>query len=112
MNNLAELYRITGRYEESESLYERALVIMEESSGKNSSNLVLTLDNLASVHLALGKTEIAVKEMMRAAGIDDYLISQVLSVTSERQKMDYIDMIRLRVDGFLSAAIFTALSLA
>ena len=47
LNNLALLYRDTGRYAEAEPLYERALVILDKSLPPDHPNLVLVRENYA-----------------------------------------------------------------
>ena len=47
LNNLAELYRTQGKYEEAEPLYQRALIIYEQVLGADHPNTALSLNNLA-----------------------------------------------------------------
>ncbi|WP_086936162.1 tetratricopeptide repeat protein [Chamaesiphon minutus] len=46
LNNLAELYRSTGRYAAAEPLYVRALEILEQSLGINHPNTQTIRENL------------------------------------------------------------------
>ena len=54
--SLAELYRVQGRYEEAEPLYERALVIQEKILGLEHSDLVSLVEIYADLLRNLGRT--------------------------------------------------------
>ena len=47
LNNLAGLYRTQGRYAEAESLYQRALVILEKALGLEHPHVAQALENYA-----------------------------------------------------------------
>jgi tetratricopeptide (TPR) repeat protein len=55
LNNLAELYRVQGKYAEAEPLYQRALAILEEALGPHHPHLATSLNNLALLYRAGGK---------------------------------------------------------
>jgi tetratricopeptide (TPR) repeat protein len=55
LNNLAELYRSTGRYTEAESLYLRSLTIREQELGPNHPDTSASLNNLASLYKSTGR---------------------------------------------------------
>jgi tetratricopeptide (TPR) repeat protein len=60
LNNLADLYRVQGKYTEAEPLYKRSLEISEEISGKDSSgfwryNMANSLNGLAELYRAQKK---------------------------------------------------------
>ena len=46
LNNLAEVYRLTRRYDEAEPLYKRAIAL-DESAGEDNPGLATSLNNLA-----------------------------------------------------------------
>ncbi len=50
LNNLAELYRAQGNYEQAEPLYRRALAIDEKALGPEHPGLATDLNNLAGLY--------------------------------------------------------------
>ena len=58
-NNLAELYRIQGRWAEAEALYTEALQALEKAYGSQHASVGTALHNLAGCHLAKGDHETA-----------------------------------------------------
>ncbi len=60
MNNLAELYKETGRYDDAEPLYVRALDLREQSLGPDHPRTLISTFNLGDLYVAsddLGKAE-------------------------------------------------------
>ena len=55
LNNLAELYRATGRYAQAEPLYERAIAIGEKALGPEHPDLATRLNNLAGLYRDTGR---------------------------------------------------------
>ncbi len=55
LNNLAELYRVQGRYAEAEPLHKRALAIREKALGPEHPDVAQSLNNLALLYPAQGK---------------------------------------------------------
>jgi tetratricopeptide (TPR) repeat protein len=53
--NLAELYRVQGRYANAEPLFKRSLAINEKAFGPDHPNVALLLNNLASLYVAQGR---------------------------------------------------------
>jgi tetratricopeptide (TPR) repeat protein len=54
LNNLAEVYRLTRRYDEAEPLYKRAITL-DESAGEDNPGLATSLNNLALLYRAQGR---------------------------------------------------------
>lgn len=50
LNNLANLYKLQGRYSEAEPLYRRALSIYEQQLGSDHPDVALNLNNLATLY--------------------------------------------------------------
>jgi tetratricopeptide (TPR) repeat protein len=55
LNNLAELYRSQGRYEEAEPLYLQALELGQRLLGENHPDVATSLNNLALLYNTQGK---------------------------------------------------------
>jgi Tetratricopeptide repeat len=47
LNNLAKLYRVTGRYAEAEPLCQRPLAIDEKALGPDHPSVAMSLNNMA-----------------------------------------------------------------
>ena len=56
LNNLAALYDNQGKYDEAESLYQRALAIREKVLGSDHPDTAETRNNLAVLHSSIGET--------------------------------------------------------
>ena len=56
LNNLAQLYETQGRYDEAESLYQRALATRERVLGPDHPRVALSLNNLARLYLSRAAT--------------------------------------------------------
>ncbi len=67
--NLAEAYRICGKYEQSEENYKQALAITEELRGKDHAAVGSILQELAQLCQRQGKTDEAKEHQERAAAI-------------------------------------------
>jgi len=57
LNKLADLYRLQGKYEKAEPLYQRCLGIYEKALGKDHPSVVAVLNNLAELYKYQGKYE-------------------------------------------------------
>ena len=76
LNNLAELYREQGKYEEAEPLYRRAIAIGEKVLGPEHPRLAIWLNNLALLYLALGKYGEAEPLYRRSLGIFEKVLGK------------------------------------
>ena len=90
MSGLAELYRTTGEYQKAEPLSRRTLEIWEKAFGPDHPNVATGLNNLGILYAALGRYDNAFTYMLRAQDIDRKLIDQVMSFTSEDQKLKFL----------------------
>ena len=66
MNNLAILFRATGRYEEAEPLYTRALELYREVLGERHPGTITSMNNLAALYDATGRYDEAERLYTRA----------------------------------------------
>lgn len=71
INNIAVVYCENAKYEEAESLFQRALKIDEASFGKDHPNVARDLNNLATLYQATGRLKEAEPLMERALKIDE-----------------------------------------
>ena len=59
LNNLAFFYKSEGSFEQARPLYERAVVIREAKRGPRHQDTIVSKNNLAELHLAMGDEEAA-----------------------------------------------------
>jgi len=102
LNILAELYRTTGDFDRAETLFKKALTIIEKSFGPEHIQVATILNNMAVLHAGEGHFEKSHKLLMRAQKIDDKLIDQVMTFTSEDQKIKFLSEKKWELNGFLS----------
>ena len=57
LNNLAELYRSQGRYEEAEPLLQKSLELSQRLLGEDHPNVALSYNNLAELYRSQGRYE-------------------------------------------------------
>ncbi len=57
LNNLAEVYRLEGRYAEAEPLFKRALAIFEKALGPEHPNVATGLENYAALLRKTGRAD-------------------------------------------------------
>jgi tetratricopeptide (TPR) repeat protein len=69
LNNLAELYRVQGKYNLAEPLYQRGLAIIEKALGPDHAHVGSVCNNLAALYQAQGKYELAEPLHQRALTI-------------------------------------------
>ena len=66
LNNLAAVYRVRGRYGESEKLYQRALALENNNGGSVSATKANVLHNLAVLYLETGRYTLAEQNALQA----------------------------------------------
>jgi len=71
LNNLANLYKMEGRYSEAERLYRRALQIQEKSLGPSHPMVAGDLNNLGNLYLTEGRYADSEASLERSLSIQD-----------------------------------------
>ncbi len=69
LNNLAELYRAQGKYDQADPLHKRSLAINEKALGPEHPNVATSLENYGALLRATGRPEKAQAILKRAAAI-------------------------------------------
>lgn len=69
MNNLAMLYKTTGKYTAAEPLYKKSLAASEKLLGSDHPDLAVPLNNLALYYQSQGKRQSAQKYADRAVAV-------------------------------------------
>jgi CHAT domain-containing protein/Tfp pilus assembly protein PilF len=101
LNDLAVIKQRQGDSQTAELLYRQAANILKTTLGTHP-EYSLSLVNLATCRLTMGKQDEALDLFLQAATIDDRMIGQVFSITSERQRRMYLKRLEYRFHLFLS----------
>ena len=102
LNNLAELYRSMGRQSEAEPLYRQCLEIIDRQLGKNHPDYATTLNSLAVLLVATDRLQEALQLMQEAASIEDKILGQIFSISSDTQRLSYLEQKYPQLEGFFS----------
>ncbi|MEB3885622.1 CHAT domain-containing tetratricopeptide repeat protein [Lyngbya sp. CCY1209] len=102
LNNLAELYRAMGRFSDAEPLYLEAREIDKRQLGENHPSYAASLNNLAGLMATMNRPRKALQLMQEAADIQNRIIGEILSISSDRQRLDYLQQNYWLLEQFLS----------
>jgi tetratricopeptide (TPR) repeat protein len=102
LSNLASLAQDRGDMRTAERLYRQALDIRREALGESHPDYALTLMSLASVLVSAGRADEALQLMAEAMGIEQAFIAQVFALSSETQRITFLQRLWGKVDVFLS----------
>ncbi|HEY5706735.1 MAG TPA: CHAT domain-containing tetratricopeptide repeat protein [Terrimicrobiaceae bacterium] len=89
LNNLAGIYHSKGDYAKAEPLLQRAMAIREKTLGPEHPDTATSLDNLAGLAIDRGLISDARGFAARAVGAHEGVLANILSFTSEQQRMAY-----------------------
>lgn len=104
LSNLGVLSMSRGDYTGAEPLLREALEITQKALGEGHPDVAHLLNNLALCCVATIWQGEVLLLMKQAAIVDDQVVGQVFSLSSEHQRMEYLKTLRGRFDGFLSFA--------
>jgi CHAT domain-containing protein/tetratricopeptide (TPR) repeat protein len=102
LNNLAYLYRTMGRFSEAEPLYWQAQQIVAAKLGKNHPHYAANLHNLSGLQAATDRPYQALPLMQDAAKIQSQILGQIFSISSDNQRLTYLQQTRGEFYAFLS----------
>ena len=102
LNDLALLYKSMGEYGEAIPLLQQALKIRHQSLGSKHPHFAYFLYNLALLYTATNHPEEALKLMQEAADIDLKTISTIFSISTDKQRINYLAENYHIVETFLS----------
>ena len=80
LNNLAELYRVQGKYVEAEPLFKRSLAIREKVLGPEHPDVAASFNNLASLYQAQGNYAQAEPLFQRNASTMSAIVEKALGL--------------------------------
>lgn len=102
LNNLAYFYQQNGRVEQALDLYQQALTIYQETLGMDHPHVALCLSNLALLYADRHDWQSAIDLLQQALEIDKQTTRHVLLISSERQRLEYLQRSRANVAACLS----------
>jgi tetratricopeptide (TPR) repeat protein/CHAT domain-containing protein len=102
LNNLALLYRDMGEHAAALPLARQALEVTRAALGETHPHIATGLKNLALLYAAMDQPLEALPLLEQAAGVHDWMIGQVFSVGSERQRIGFLNKLHFNLDIFLS----------
>ena len=102
LNNLAGLYQDMGRLGEAERLYRQAREIWKQQLGETHPDYAISLNNLALLYVAMNLPNAALELMQDAIAIENRVIGEILAISSDRQRLAYLQQNRYNFDAFLS----------
>ena len=102
LNNLAWLYDTMGDYAKAEPLYQRSLAIREKALGPTHPDVARSLHNLAFLEAAQRRFGLASGFFKRGLLIQDRHIQNVFNITTEAEKLAFIESISGNYLAYLS----------
>ena len=102
LNNLAWLYFDREQYTQVESLFRRALTIREQALGPSHPDVATSLTNLAVLAWAQGDIAHAVPLLTRSSAIHDHMLTLMLTLGTEAQKLASATLLSWEISGLLS----------
>ncbi len=102
LNNLAALCQAMKRLTDAEPLYLQAMEIWKKQLGENHPDYALSLNNLAILMAAMNRPQEALPLMQEAAKIQNRIIGEILSISSDRQRLEYLRQNYWQLEIFLS----------
>jgi tetratricopeptide (TPR) repeat protein len=105
LNNLGVLLQARGDLAGARPYLERALAIRQKVLGPDHPDTASNIGNLAALCVALGQQAQAMTWMLQAAAIHDRMIGRIFSISSERQRMAFLQIIRRSLEAVLSLVV-------
>lgn len=91
LNNIGRIRQHRGDLEDARTLFDRALEIRLQILGRLHPHSALSFTNLAGLEVVQGRPEAAMQMLQQAEEAEGALLSQVLGVGSERQRLMFIE---------------------
>jgi len=102
LNNLALLYKDIGLFSKAKPLYRKTLKIFGAKLATDHPDYAVTLNNLALLQVATDRPLEALRRMQEAVEIENRMLSQIFSISSDNQRLTYLQQKRGEFYGFLS----------
>jgi len=104
LNSLAFVFSALGDFREARSLQEQALTLRRFAFGEDHSHYSTGLINLASACVSDGDMQQAWKLYEQAIQVDARIFPKILTIGSERQRMEYTASVRGNMNAIMSLA--------
>ncbi|MFC1597011.1 tetratricopeptide repeat protein [Planctomycetota bacterium] len=104
LNSLAFVRSAMGHFAEAESLLSQALEIRRATSGEDHAAYSNALTNLASMCVFTDRVKRAWELYREAVSIDDRTLVRIVSLGSERQRLEFLATLRGKSDAIMSLA--------
>jgi len=105
LNDLGWLYYSMGEYAQAESLYRRALEIRKNILGGEHPDYAQSLDDLGWLYYHMGDYARAEPLLRQAVEVTRRVLDRAALVQSERQQLAMGQMLRYRLDSYLSLLV-------
>jgi CHAT domain-containing protein/Tfp pilus assembly protein PilF len=102
LSNLAPVYQAQGKYAEAEAIYQQVHEIVCGTLGEDHPEYAAWLSNRAVLLAAMDRPAAALELACQAAAIDDRMIGQVFAISSDRQRLAYLQLFQVQLEQFLS----------
>ncbi|MCT7987754.1 CHAT domain-containing tetratricopeptide repeat protein [Laspinema olomoucense] len=102
LNNLAGLYYAMGRLSDAEPLYRQAMEIRRVQLGEHHPDYAAILQNVTILTAATDRPQEAFRLMQEANQIQNRTIGEILSISSDRQRLEYMQQNYWQLERFLS----------
>jgi hypothetical protein len=105
LSNLSVLLYCLGDYKEAEDVCRQAVFLQRALFGAYHPDVAGSMNNLAVIYAATGRGEEALDLMQQIAIIDNHVVEQVFTMSSERQRLAYLATLQGDLAAFLSLVI-------
>ena len=105
LNNMAMFYETMGDYARAEPLYLQCREIQKNVLGEEHPNYATTLNNMAGLYHALRQSTQAEAFASASLSLTRSLLEKSSIIQSERQQLAMNQMLRYRLDSYLSLAL-------
>jgi CHAT domain-containing protein len=105
LSNLAVLYYAIGAHERAIFYGQQAYELQSTLLGDQHPDVGGTMSNLAATYAATNQRDEALHLMQQVAVIDNQMVEQVFSMSSERQRLSYLSTLQGDMDALLSLVL-------
>ena len=102
LENLAGVMRDLGEFEQAKATFEKALDLRRRGPGTRHPDFAGSLRNLAGCEVAAGRLESATDLMLEAVAVEDQVMAETFAMTTDRQRLLFLQRLRERDDLVLS----------
>lgn len=101
-NNMSYFYHLRKQFGKSEEFLLKTIELFKYNSMTNHPKMSILLFNLSVLSAAKNEPEKALKYMLEALEVEDKIIKDVFTISSEKEKLQFLSTIYLNYEGFNS----------